>query len=203
MNKETTIQQLKKIFQNYEKSFEVIFNEYIERIHRTVYSKGWHYNIYPFEHEIDGFHKGKLLKNKPTNLCKTYEYGFDNEGKIILIIEHITSEIRNYSFIHYKNAEINIYKYVGGVPTLQNITLIMSSENKIIDSLYNYGKYGFRIDTYSYNSIGEIYQIHREAKEHTSDQLVECNFLFKYNDGTLTEIQQLFPNGYNKIIYNH
>jgi hypothetical protein len=201
MNKKMEMQRLEKIFQDYEKSFEFIINEYTGRIKWTEYSKGWYYNIYPLENEIDGFNRGKLLKNKPSKLCKVTEYGFDNNGKIILIIEHVTPEIRNYSFISYRTSYINIYKYVGGIPLLQNITTVILSENETINSLYNYGKYGFRVDTYFYNSIGKIDKMHREAKEHVSDQLIECDFLFKYDDSKLNEIQQFFPNGYNKIIY--
>jgi len=42
MKENIKIQQLEKDFQDYEKSFGSLFNEYIERVKRTVYSKGWY-----------------------------------------------------------------------------------------------------------------------------------------------------------------
>ena len=41
MNKKMEMQRLEKIFQDYEKSFEFIINEYTGRIKWTEYSKGW------------------------------------------------------------------------------------------------------------------------------------------------------------------
>ena len=36
----------------------------------------------------------------------------------------------------------------------------------------------------------------------TSNQFIECDFLFKYNDGELSTIEQSYTNGYSKIIYS-
>lgn len=52
------------------------------------------------------------------------------------------------------------------------------------------------------NSSDEILNVHRKAKEHTSNQFIECDFLFKYNDGELSTIEQSYTNGYSKIIYS-
>lgn len=204
MKEDVKIKQLEGEFQNhnYREFFDILLNEYIKRVKRTVYSKGWYYNVYPFENEIDGFRKGRLLKNKPSKINNITEYGFDNDGRVILVIEHITSEICNYSFFSYIESQITVYKYVGKIPLLQNITMAVLSKTGLIDALYNWGKYGYRIDTYFCNSSDKIHHVHRKAKEHTSSQFIECDFLFKYNDRGLSAIEQSYDNGYNKIIYS-
>ncbi len=41
-----------------------------------------------------------------------------------------------------------------------------------------------------------------EKQKSTSNQFIECDFLFKYNDGELSTIEQSYTNGYSKIIYS-
>ncbi len=202
MKENMEIEQLEKNFHDYKNLFSQLLSEYTGRVTRTIYSRGWYYNIFLFENEINGFQKGRILKKKPNNINNITEYGIDADDKVILIIEHITSLIRNYTFIRYTSSNITLYKYVGGTPHLRNITEVVLSKENTIDALYNWGEYGWRIDTYRYNSLKELRSIHREAKEHQSDQIIKCDIVFNYCDEQLSTIEQHYANGYNKIIYS-
>ena len=81
-------------YKTHEHSFDELFHKYVGEISQTQFSKERYYYIYPFENELNSQKRGKLLKAKPSKLKNIHEYGFDSEGNLICVTEHISESIR-------------------------------------------------------------------------------------------------------------
>ena len=73
----------------YENSFDELYDKCLEEVSQVQFSKNRYYYIYPFENELNGQKRGRLLKTKPSIFKNVFEYGLNNDDKILYVIEHI------------------------------------------------------------------------------------------------------------------
>lgn len=142
--------------------FDVFYRKNLERLSSIQFSKGRYYYLYPFQNELGGFSKGRLLKSKPSKFKNVYEYGFDEDGKIISIIEHVTDSISNKSFVERHGNEERVYTYVGGMCKLRNVLHIFFRDDNIVSEVLNWGEYGWYKDIFHYDD-GRLTKIEKIA----------------------------------------
>lgn len=182
-------------------SYDVLNRKNLERLCSIQFSKGRYYYLYPFQNELGGFSKGRLLKSEPSKFKNVYEYGFDEDGKIISIVEHVTDSISNKSFVERHCNEERVYTYVGGTRRLRNVLQISHSDDHLVSEVLNWGEYGWYKDVFNYVDDGRLTKIEKIACEHDKTTPTVSTICFSYNGNTLSSIIQHFSNGYEQKLY--
>lgn len=187
-------------YKTHENSFDELFHKYFEEVSQVQFSKSRYYYIYPFENELNGQKRGRLLKKKPSTLKNIYEYGFNHEKDLVYTIEHISSTIKKITIIEKDSEYITAFTYVGQSHRLQNVTRVFGNATTNISVVINWGIYGWRYDSFKYED-DLLVQIERVAHEHQSEKMTNSVFHLNYVDGQLDAIAQHFCNGYECKIY--
>ena len=188
-------------YKTHEHSFDELFHKYVGEISQTQFSKERYYYIYPFENELNSQKRGKLLKKQPSKLKNIHEYGFDSEGNLICVTEHISESIRKTMIIENASEYITAFTFIGGNHKLQNVTRVFRDTSGQVSAVINWGMYGWRHDSFKYNQEGLLVQVERVASEHQSNKMTDSTFYLSYVNGLLDSITQHFSNGYECKIY--
>jgi hypothetical protein len=166
-----------------------------------VLSKGFYYNLRPFEKQSGGFKQGEILKELPLKTNDVYVYSFDENNRIIIVEKYgKTENIVDYEFCYYKEGEVITYYYASGGSQLRNIKLSIF-ENGLTKVVYNYAKFGIAKDYYNYKD-GGLMNIENFTKEHSKADFksAKTEFLFE-NNGHLLSVCKIFDNGFKKELY--
>ncbi|WP_347905577.1 hypothetical protein [Pseudomonas purpurea] len=166
---------------------------------RNVISKGALYNLRPFEIQRSGFKLGKELKALPKNIKNTHIYYFDIEERVILTeIYGQSGKIKNRAFYFYEANEFKSICFNSG-GSIRNIMLSSLDTGRIVQEI-NFGKYGESSYNYLYEN-NRLTSITIKQKEHDQDDYSSHQVLFKYLDGEMIKITNVFPNGYQEQRY--
>ena len=184
-----------------ENSFEELYKKCLKEITQVQFSKNRYYYIYPFENELNSQKRGRLLKTRPSIFKNVFEYGLNNEGKIIYVIEHISDTIKKVVLIKHTKEYLTAFTYVGKTHNLQNVTCVFNDENNQVSYVINWGLYGWRIDRFIYDEQGKLKQVERTSKEHQKERTTNSVFELSYDNGKLNAIVQQFTNGYTQRIF--
>ncbi len=195
------IRHLAEDYLEHKNKFEVLNQKNLESISTIQFSKGRYYYLFPFQNELGGFNKGRLLKSKPSKFKNVYEYGFDEDEKLISIVEHISETISNKSFVERFGTEEQIYTYVGGIRKLRNVMLVYHNDNYSVDRVLNWGEYGWYKDVFHYDDNGRLIKIEKTACEHDNINPTISTIVFSYKENTISTIVQHFSNSYEKRLY--
>ena len=182
-------------------NFDSLNRKNLERLSSIQFSKGHYYYLYPLQNELGGFSKGRLLKSEPSKFKNVYEYGFDEDGKLISIIEHVTDSISNKSFVERHDNEERVYTYVGGMCKLRNVLHIFHRDDYIVTEVLNWGEYGWYKDVFNYNDDGRLTKIEKIACEHDKTTPTVSTICFSYDGENLSSIIQHFSNGYEQKLF--
>ncbi|MCH5310051.1 MAG: hypothetical protein J1E58_09335 [Prevotella sp.] len=198
---EKDINVVRDCFWAHENSFDKLYSECLKEVAQTQFSKERYYYIYPFENELNRQKRGKLLKKQPSRLKNIHECGFDSEGNLICVTEHISESIRKTMIIENASEYITAFTFIGGNHMLQNVTRIFHDASDQVYAVINWGMYGWRFDRFKYDMQGLLKQVERTAKEHQSDKMTDSTFNLSYANGLLDSITQHYSNGYECKIY--
>ena len=182
----------------YENSFDELYGKCLKEVSQVQFSKNRYYYIYPFENELNGQKRGRLLKTKPSVFKNVFEYGLNNEGIILYVIEHISDAIKKIILIEHTKEYMTAFTYTH---KLQNVTRVFNHENNQVSCVINWGMYGWRIDRFIYDEPGHLKQVERTAKEHQKERATNSVFELSYDNGQLNAIVQHFTNGYDQRIF--
>lgn len=162
----------------------------------TIITKGAFYNLRPFEIERAGLKKGRKLKKLPASIKNTHVYYLDDAGRILLIdIYGQANNIINKEFFLYGKGFLERLHFTsaGG---LRNI-LVSFFDDEILMKDINWGMYGCSESDYIYSgSILEKITVNQ--KEHVDSAFSTFDVIFKYKNGELEFITNVFPNGYQE-----
>lgn len=162
----------------------------------TVITKGAFYNLRPFEIERAGFKKGRKLNKLPASIKNTHVYYLDDAGRILLIDIYGQSEnIINKEFCLYGKDFLERSHFTSA-GDLRNISVSFFKDELLVKDL-NWGMYGCSESDYIYSgTILEKITVHQ--KEHVDSAFSTFDVIFKYKNGELESITNLFPNGYHE-----
>jgi len=162
----------------------------------TVITKGAFYNLRPFEIERAGFKKGRKLNKLPASIKNTHVYYLDDAGRILLIDIYGQSEnIINKEFCLYGKDFLERSHFTSA-GDLRNISVSFFKDELLVKDL-NWGMYGCSESDYIYSgTILEKITVHQ--KEHVDSAFSIFDVIFKYKNGELESITNLFPNGYHE-----
>ncbi|MCH5352833.1 MAG: hypothetical protein J1E06_05125, partial [Acutalibacter sp.] len=181
--------------------FDELYGKCLEEVSQVQFSKNRYYYIYPFENEFNSQKRGRLLKTKPSIFKNVFEYGLNNEGKILYVIEHISDTIKKIVFIEHTNEYLTAFTYIGKTHNLQNVTRVFNEDNNQVSYVINWGMYGWRTDRFIHDEQGRLKQVERTAKEHQKEKATNSIFELSYDNGQLNAIVQQFTNGYAQRIF--
>jgi hypothetical protein len=195
----TAISLLREKFEQHEVFISDFRSQAIVSASNEVISKGFLYNLSPFENEIYGFKKGKQLKSIPSNTKNVYVYFRDEQDNILAIDEYTgVPNIIGHTLCFLCESGLLAYRFVSD--RLNNVKLIQSVNGQV-NTVYNYGRYGQSIEEYMYNG-GVLQKRTSKSKEHSKDEYSLSEHRFFYNEaGTIMQIVKAFPNGYSKVVY--
>lgn len=162
-----------------------------------IITKGPYINIRPFEIERSGFKIGKLLKKEPAKIKNIYKYYIDKFDRVRLI-EILDGKLGDKEIYIYNPNEIVSF-FFDAAGDIRNIRKSFVDGCVFIKEI-NYGKFGFSISDYEYEN-DLVVSINVFEKEHQDVKGATYNVEFKYNNGELTSIVNVFPNGYEEQRY--
>ena len=198
---EKELNEVGDCYSAYVNNFDELYGKCLEEVSQVQFSKNRYYYIYPFENELNSQKRGRLLKTKPSIFKNVFEYGLNNDGKILYVIEHISDTIKKVVLIKHTKEYLTAFTYVGKTHNLQNVTRVFNDENNQVSYVINWGMYGWRIDRFIYDEKGQLKQVERTAKEHQKERATNSIFELSYDNGQLNAIVQQFTNGHVQRIF--
>jgi hypothetical protein len=210
------IERLNKEYEQNKDNFEKIFNNVHLNGVKTILTKGFPQNIYPFMHELNG--GGKInfaeikkipLKTMSANFFQTH---FDTEGRTVLSEQWEFGKFRHFIMVFYGQGEILGFNWtlkpVMDNPVLSSIFLCLLDKN-IITQRYNCLIYNDGGETGKIISLSNLFydnNLLSKIEENVINTKTNCSinyiwtFVYKDTD-KLTQIvrddgdciQQMFP----------
>lgn len=165
-----------------------------------IISKGYMYNVFPYEVERMGYKLNGKRKEKFEMKDSFLRYGFDSQGKIRIIenASKFLNEVHDFEIYDYE--EDAIYSYVCNSGNMVNVGFTKMNGKKAQER-YTYASRGICYERYSYDSE-RLTKIYIEQKSHTNDDISEewNNFIYS-ETGKLLLIQRECSNGYTENRY--
>jgi hypothetical protein len=198
LNSIKLIDFLKNDFEESQEKF-LHFSEMIKsEVVKTILSKGHIFNLRPFEKEISGYHRGKIIPRMPKLFKGLYVYYFDNQKRIIKVENYKNNVFLDTEFCFHEQGQLKSYYFNNR--RLRNIKLSLI-ENDFTQSVFNYGSNGCTISKYIYNKNDELTNILSNTKEHQKENWSYFEIIFTYENSELSKIMKTFSNGYSKELY--
>jgi len=167
-------------------------------VKEIVWTKGNYFNVEPYEFERAGFKKGKILKSTPEDTNHKLCYLFDEEEKIICIKEgNNIPDNFTYTFYRYFESFIHSFHFhnSGMIINAQVVSLV----HNMVGKMERCARQGSRIEIYHYEGT-VLTQI--DVSQKSGDVEQDFEVLFFYNsDGSLKQIKNIHPNGYEEVVY--
>jgi hypothetical protein len=192
---------LKQEFELQKDNFDFFFRKSKEESKKIIISKGFLFDMRPFENEIAGFKKGKECKSFPISTKNLFVYHFNDTEQIIMMEEYGQApNIISREFFVYDNNTLKSLYFSSGRNDLRNIKLSIF-ENKRTVNVYNYGKYGVAMENYIYEA-DLLKKIQIKSKEFVNVDFSQSELIFEYADKQVLEtIIKVFSNGRTKELY--
>jgi hypothetical protein len=192
---------LKQDFELHKNNYDFFFKQSEEESKKTIISKGFWFDMRPFENEIAGFKKGKECKSIPQSAKDIFVYHINNKEQIIMIEKYGQfSNIIDREFFIYEDKTLKSYYFSSGGNNLRNIKLSIFDGVRTIN-VYNYGKYGINIENYIYEDK-LLKKIQIKSKEFGNVDFSNSELIFEYADNQeLEKITKVFSAGKTKELF--
>jgi len=192
---------LKQEFDFQKDNYDFFLEKSEKESKKTIISKGFLFDMRPFENEIAGFKKGKECQSFPKNTKNVIVYHFNDKEQIIMIEEYGQApNIINREFFIYADNTLKSLYYSSGGNDLKSIRLSIFDKEKTIN-VFNHGKYGISIKKYIYE--GELLRkIQIKSKEFDDIDFSDSELVFEYADNRELEIiTEVYPDEEPRELY--
>lgn len=197
-----TIGEVEKEFNKTTKLYKTIRERCEKQTVREQWATGHIHELEPLETIRLGEAPGKPLNKKPASTNNKVFYAYDASGRIV--IRRVGIKVRNAfyeEFFTYKEGRLDsAYFCASNMKELVNVKA-RSLNNECVEEIITVGKKGSRIQRFQYAN-GRVTQI--DVEEFTKEQPESINrfhTVVTYDDGILTRIENIFPNGYRSQFY--
>ncbi len=194
------MEKLAKRFANAVQEYEALRKKTAVEVIRWEWAAGPYYELLPFEHLRTRF-KGKLLKIEPTKKNGCWQYGFDQQNRIVVIRQYTELENSFYEeFFDYSGEVTEGVRFTyADTKELLNVTKYQFEKGLLL-YFERHAQMGITKEDYIYQA-GKLAKIYVKQQENGQAETT-YEIAFKYDElGVIELIENIYPNGYRKNIY--
>ena len=176
---------LTKIINEYKPDCKALYDDAVDKVIKSEFAvkgetlyRGYYCPSPILDIVVGNINRGKILKRVSVKSKPTYEYGFDDQGKLVLVKHLYNEEFDNIGtesaevILHRKNSIIGILINLdkGGEITIEAVSESIYDEQDRIES-FSYGYIGEKGDIYELSK--EIYSYDNEGLKTSEVYLYE------------------------------